>query len=179
MRASPPSRSYAIGEEHALVQRFWERLRVFALRRLGDAASAEDVAQETMDRVLAARREGRLREEEALPGFVFATARNICLHRARAAGREDRAIRRLGADEDDDATVGDALTALVSEERRAAVRSALARLGPDDQTLLRLLYFEQLDSADVAARLVCSVGALRVRKHRAVQRLAELLETRS
>lgn len=179
MRASPPSRAFAIGEEHALVQRYWERLRVFALRRLGDVASAEDVAQETMDRVLAARREGRLRLEEALPGFVFSTARNICLHRARAAGREERAIRRLGANEDDGATTDDALTTLVSEERRAAVRSALALLGPDDHRLLLSLYFEQLDPADLARRLDCSIGALRVRKHRALQRLAEVLATGS
>lgn len=177
MRASPPFPVFAIGEEHAIVERYWERLRVFAMRRLGDVTFAEDVAQETMDRVLAARREGRLRLEEALPGFVFSTARNICLHRARAAGREERAIRRLGANEDDGATTDDALTTLVREERRAAVRAALARLGPDDHRLLLLLYFDQLNPADVALRLDCSIGALRVRKHRALQRLAELVAT--
>ena len=174
MNPSHPSRADAIGEEPAIVARYWERLRVFALRRLRDSAAAEDVAQETMDRVLAARREGRVRDEGALPGFVFSTARNICLHHERSAGREERALRRVTA-ASDCLTTGDALTSLVSEEQRAGVRAALARLGEDDYRLLQLLYFDQLEPADAASLLGCSAVAFRVRKHRALERLSKLL----
>ena len=43
-------------------------------------AEAEDVAQETLRRVLAALEAGRVANLEALPGFVFQTARHLCLH---------------------------------------------------------------------------------------------------
>jgi RNA polymerase sigma-70 factor, ECF subfamily len=176
-RVSPTPGAEPVGDETALVRRFWERLRLFAFRRLADASAAEDVAQETLERVLEARRAGRVRDEEALAGFVFATARHVCLHHLRSMGREARALQRL-TPADERHTTDDVLAALVSDERRAAVREALPRLSDDDRKLLQLLYFEALDPLDAAAQLGCTVGALRVRKHRALQRLAELLAPR-
>lgn len=161
--------------ESALVARFWERIRLFAARRLHDVPMAEDVAQETIRRVIEALRAGRVEDLEALPGFVFQTARHICLQRLRSSGREQRAMERMASGSSEEADTPDALTALVSDERRAAVRAALAALDPPDRELLELLYYKALDSAEVAARLGISPGALRVRKHRAVRRLSELL----
>src|SRR5262249_15834643 len=43
-----------------LTAQFWDRLRFFAMRRLRDAALAEDVAQETLRRTLEALRGGRI-----------------------------------------------------------------------------------------------------------------------
>jgi RNA polymerase sigma-70 factor (ECF subfamily) len=63
----------------------------------------------------------------------------------------------------------------VSEERRRRVRTALETLSPEDRDLLRAVYFAQVDMAELAAKLGLSPGALRVRKHRAVQRLAAAL----
>jgi RNA polymerase sigma factor (sigma-70 family) len=64
----------------------------------------------------------------------------------------------------------------VSEERRARVRTALESLAREDRDLLRALYFDQLDTSELSARLGVSHGALRVRKHRALQRLADVLQ---
>jgi RNA polymerase sigma-70 factor, ECF subfamily len=160
--------------ERDLAPRFWERLRVFAARRLGDTALAEDVAQEALRRTAAALREGKVHDPDALPAFVFQTATHLCLHHFRSRGREARALTRLAAAAE--ATAGpDPLAALVGEEARAAVRRALAALDPDDRALLRSLYYEQADPAEVARRLGVTPGALRVRKHRAHARLAQLL----
>lgn len=167
-----PARSDPAGD---LAERFGERLRLFALRRVRDAATAEDVAQETLRRVADALRAGRVANLDALPGFVFQTGRHVCLEQQRAAGREERALRRLGASSDETAPVPDALAMLIGEERRVAVRRALAALDDDDRTLLRQVYFDQLDSAEMARRLGVTAGAFRVRKHRALRRLAVLL----
>ena len=70
----------------------------------------------------------------------------------------------------------DALNALISEERRARVRLAIADLNDDDRDLLSLLYYEGLDTETTALRLKVTPAALRVRKHRALKRLAELLD---
>ncbi|HYK82590.1 MAG TPA: sigma-70 family RNA polymerase sigma factor [Gemmatimonadales bacterium] len=171
---TPAALPTAVPTEAALAVRFWERLRLFAARRLGDRAAAEDVAQETLRRVLEAVRGGRLEEPAALPGFVFSTARHICAQHYRAAGREARALERLDAGRSSGGHA-DALAALITEERRRAVHHALARLAESDREILQLVFYEQVETEQVARRLALSPGAVRVRKHRALRRLSELL----
>jgi RNA polymerase sigma factor (sigma-70 family) len=159
-----------------LTERFWLRLRVFAARRLRDRNVAEDVAQETIRRVLEALREKRVDNLDALPAFVFQTARNICLHHGRSAHRETGALRRFGSSQSFvTGEEADPLSALIDRNRREQVRGALEAMRPEDRELLRMLYVDALDTAEVAARLGIDSGALRVRKHRALQRLAGIL----
>ncbi|MEO8034273.1 MAG: sigma-70 family RNA polymerase sigma factor [Acidobacteriota bacterium] len=159
-----------------LTERFWMRLRMFAVRRLKDRNAAEDVAQETIRRVLEALRDQRIRNLDALPAFVFQTARNICLHEARSARREGAALFMFGGNQA--TTTGpedDPVTSLIDRARREEVRAATQRLGPEDRELLQLLYGDGADNAEIARRLGIDPGALRVRKHRALKRLALLL----
>lgn len=172
-----PSSFAALPNEADVADRFRERLRVFAARRLRDTASAEDVAQETLRRVVDALRAGRVANPAAFPAFVFETARHICLQQHRSAGREGRALHRLH----DDGTAHspaapDPLAALVSEERGNRVREALGSLSANDRELLRMLYHEEAETAAIASRLRVTPAAVRVRKHRALQRLGELLD---
>jgi RNA polymerase sigma-70 factor, ECF subfamily len=160
--------------EGELAERFSMRLRFFASRRLGNVTIAEDVAQETLRRVMIAMRERRIVDIAALPGFVFETARHICLQLQRTAGREERALEKLRVAEPD-AKPPDALVALVSEERRAAVRRALAVLDDADRELLRLAFWQQLATEALARHFVTTPGAVRVRKHRALRRFAAQL----
>lgn len=162
--------------EAELADRFTERLRLFAARRLGDASAAEDVAQETLRRVVESLRANRIENLAALPGFVFQTARNICMHWTRSKSREQHALSRFESQSSGATAEGsDALNAIITEERRTRVRAALSHLKDDDRNLLSMLYYEGLDSEVVAKRLDLAVPALRVRKHRALRRLAELL----
>lgn len=163
--------------EAELADRFTERLRLFAARRLGDASAAEDVAQETLRRVVESLRANRIENLAALPGFVFQTARNICMHWTRSMNREQHALSRFESQSSGATAEGsDALNAIITEERRTRVRAALSHLKDDDHKLLSMLYYEGLDSEVVAKRLDVALPALRVRKHRALRRLAELLD---
>jgi len=169
-RVSLPS-----GSETELVARFHERLRVFAARRLGDAA-AEDVAQEALRRVIEALRSGRLRDPAALPSFVFETARHVCQHRLRSEAREGRALERFHLTSTaETASSIDPLLNLERVEIVEQVRTAMERLPKGDVEILRLFFFEGLDTAAVGRRLDLEVGATRVRKHRALRRLDALL----
>jgi RNA polymerase sigma factor (sigma-70 family) len=166
--------------EGDLASRFWGRLRLFALRRLGEISAAEDVAQETLRRVGEAVREGRIHQPAALDAFVFQTARHICLQLHRSAGREARALSRASIGEAPEVVPrapADALTALIAEEQRVAVRHALTCLAPNDTELLRLAYYDLMNAEQIAERLGTTVIAVRVRKHRALRRLADLLGT--
>lgn len=157
-----------------LHDRYWKRLCIFAARRLRDRSAAEDIAQETLRRVIEALRENKVEKLEALPAFVFQTARNICLHYGRSARRQEGALLRFRSGLDD-VSNDDPLLTLVDEARAAAVRQAMDRLDEDDRQLLRVLYADDLKTSEIAQRLGIDAGTLRVRKHRALKRLAELV----
>ncbi|MEX1245658.1 MAG: sigma-70 family RNA polymerase sigma factor [Thermoanaerobaculia bacterium] len=159
-----------------LTARFWDRIRFFAMRRLRDMALAEDVAQETLRRTLEALRAGRIEKPEALPSFLFETARHVCMHKTRSAGREAKAFQRFAADsEEDSSPSADPLSGLISEERREQVRRCLAQLDETDRRLLALSYEEALGAEEIGVRLGITAGAVRVRRHRALGKLAELM----
>jgi RNA polymerase sigma-70 factor (ECF subfamily) len=157
-----------------LFGRFHARLLIFGMRRLGNRADAEDMAQDALQRVAKALDENRLREPGALPGFVFQTARHVCQQWLRKRGRERRALASFGsgASEIDDSAP---LTDLIDVERRRAVRLALQSLGAEDRQLLEQLYAHDADPEQVARGLGITAGALRVRRHRALKRLSEML----
>jgi RNA polymerase sigma-70 factor, ECF subfamily len=156
------------------LEEFRAVLRVFAARRIGDWAAAEDVSQEALRVGLEALRAGRISSLEALPGFLFKTAVHICMHRGRSVSREKRALERWRADADE-AGADDALSSLLSEERREDLRKALAELEPEERRLLELTYDQELDSEEIGRRLGLTPGAVRVRRHRAIRRLSALL----
>jgi RNA polymerase sigma-70 factor (ECF subfamily) len=163
-------------DEDALVARFWGRILVFARQRVATAVEGEDVAQETMRRVLEAVRQGRLRAPEALPSFVFETARNVCRQRHRSDARRGRAVDRLRRWLSHADLSVDPVGEITSERNRETVRKALTQLAEDDRELLRMSFYEALDTTEVARRLDVTAGTLRVRRFRALQRLRAILE---
>lgn len=157
-----------------VVARFRQRIVIFGVQRLRNRDDAEDLAQETLSRVVAALEKGGLKDPESLPAFVYQTARNVLKERFRKAGRETRALQRY-QHEPGEGPVPDAFATLVSAERCREVRSAMQKLSADDRNLLQWLYGQGLDAAEVAARLGMAAGAIRVRKHRALDRLSAAL----
>lgn len=161
-----------------LHDRFWKRLVLFASRRVSDSSSAEDIAQETLRRVFEALRDHRVENLDALPGFVFQTARNICMHHGRSARRERTAMQRFSSGAAT-MTEGSAVGDLVASERAQALDRAIAELQDADRNLLRLLFVDGLDTQTVALRLQIDAGTLRVRKHRLLKRLSDIVGARS
>jgi RNA polymerase sigma-70 factor (ECF subfamily) len=164
-----------LSDARVLEERFLSRLRWFATRWTGDAQAGEDAAQEALQRVLRALAEGRVKRLEALPAFVYQTARHVCSHQHRAAGRERRMLARYGSEPLAE-PAPDPLNELVSVERQAEVRRALAAMDDADRKLLVALYVHEQSAGQLAAELQLTDGALRVRKHRALKRLSERLD---
>lgn len=157
----------------AVSDEYWNRVRLFAARQLHDAAEAEDVAQETMRIVLEALGRGTIQNVQALPGFVFQTAKNLCLKRMRTGRRGSAALAKLGADEIDPAP--DSLSAFIAEEEMQRLREAMDGLLENDRLLLQLFYVEGLGTEEVARRLSITAVAARVRKHRLIARLSSII----
>lgn len=164
--------------EVALAEHYFPRLRIFATRRLGDAAAGEDAAQETLRRVFIALREGRVRDLQALPAYIFEVARHVCFHHVRASRRVAHIQVPLSDVETVPATEHDPLATLISAERVQLVRTALGVLSEEDRELLRLTYVEGLTAEQIGERLGLSAGNVRVRRHRAKQLLKASVTSR-
>jgi RNA polymerase sigma-70 factor (ECF subfamily) len=65
---------------------------------------------------------------------------------------------------------------LIRQEQQERVRAALAELAPSDREILVMRHLEQMETAEIAAALGISEGAVRNRQYRAVMRLRGLLE---
>jgi RNA polymerase sigma-70 factor, ECF subfamily len=65
---------------------------------------------------------------------------------------------------------------LSRQEQREQVHAALAELAPQDREILVMRHLEQMETAEIAAALGISEGAVRNRQFRALMRLRTLLE---
>jgi RNA polymerase sigma factor (sigma-70 family) len=146
--------------------------RRVARARGADASTADDIAQETITRLLAA--SARLEPEARLP-FALTTAGNLLVSLHRAADRDRRHRHRLA---DYQAPNDPQLTALALDEA-AAVRAALAALTPDDRRLL-VQHVEGESTADLATLEGSNAAAIaaRLARTRAKLRLDYLLALR-
>ena len=158
--------------EAELVDRFYARIYAMALARTGEREVARDLSQEVMLAVLRALREGRLREEDGLAGYVWTTARNqISYYFRRRAVRSEEPVPDALESE-----LPDPEECLHDSRRRRAARLALDRLGRADRQLLYLSFFEGLKPREVAARLGLAPPVVRMRKSRALKRARAVLE---
>jgi RNA polymerase sigma-70 factor, ECF subfamily len=138
----------------------WTSVHGLALREaravLGHGPDAEDAAQEAAIR--AWRRRATCRE--APSGWIRAIARNEAL---RVAGRRSDTAPL----EDADGVAGDAPS--LTDPR--AVRAAVGSLDHADRLLLLLRYWADLTQSEVARAMEMPEGTVKVRLHRARQRL--------
>jgi RNA polymerase sigma factor (sigma-70 family) len=150
-----------------LFERHHARLFGFCLGLLGNREAARDLVQDVFFRVLRYRES--FKPEAAFGPWLYRMARNACIDQLRKGGRE-----RLG---DPDLEQPDP-SPLVSEDLQREgelemLRAALARLPEDKRELLLLARSGSLSYEQIAGLVGCSVGALKVRVHRALQQLRE------
>ena len=152
----------------ALVERYRDRYARYAARMLGSADAAEDAVQDAF--VRAFDQLAQCKEPEKFVGWFFLILRNRCF----AERRRDRTSAPLEAAETvaaADRTDGGAETA----ERRRALQQALLELTPDQREVFVLKHVEGLSYGEIAERLSTSVPSLKMRMHRAYDKLREQL----
>jgi RNA polymerase sigma-70 factor (ECF subfamily) len=157
-----------------LVERYRRQVYALALRHLGDATEADDAAQETFVRAyvnLASYRPGT-----KFASWLLAITVHWCVdQRRRQACRARYAAppeRHDGREADrPDAADGPETLALAAERRRA-VGAWVGTLPADQRQVLHLYYSQQLSYVEIAAALGQPISTIRMRLHRARQRLA-------
>lgn len=172
------SDSPVIKEQAALLESFRPRLLYFALNRLRDRTSAEEVVQETMTVVLQALLESRVEDPARLPGYIFGVARNRVFRVRRERAREadpgpDGQLAEPGP------WLEDVEAAFLLEEQRQKVREALSLISPDDRDILERTFAADDSLEEIAATMGIPYAAIRKRKSRALQRLKKIFLERS
>jgi RNA polymerase sigma-70 factor, ECF subfamily len=137
---------------------------------LRDRSAAEDVTAAAFERAYRKQRTFRA-DRGSERAWLFGIARNTALDELR---RRKRAAA-LTADPADleSAPPDDTAEAAL---RRAAVRVALAGLGPRERELIGLKFHAGLDNAEIAAVLGVSVSNAGTQLHRAMTKLREAVE---
>lgn len=135
---------------------------------------AEEIAQETFLRAWS--RLGDYDPARAeFSTWLFTIARNLALHElSRAAVKHEVATAETLPEIPCDGV--EPAHALHRRQLRRRVHAALLDLPLTDRSALALAYFQELDLASIARIEDCTVGAIKLRLHRAKQRLRQLLE---
>ena len=132
-------------------------------RRTGDRDRAEDIAQETFARAVAAP------PENPRP-WLFAVALNLIREDGRRSVRQGRRLQLLRAEVPHSAPMAD--SEFDREERARAVRTALNQLSERDREAL-LLKAEGFNYDEIATTLGLAKGAIGTTLARARRRLVE------
>jgi len=169
---------------HEIVVRYEDRVHTLCFRWLGDAATAEETAQDVFLALF--RSLGAFRGDAALSTWVFKITLNHCknkrLHRSRRGwGRteslgprpEEEGPERQVADDGPGADAGTA-----TRQARALVTEALERLDDDHKQILLLRDVEDLSYEEIAEILEVPRGTVKSRIHRARAELASILARR-
>jgi len=150
--------------EH-LYRTYFEDVHRFAFWLCGDRSEADDLASETFIRAWSRRNQ---LHTETLKAYLLAITRNTFLDLRRRARKNES----LSAEWPDNAPDPHRrATARIELDRE---RSQLARLPETDRVALLLRTEESLPYAEIARVLGISLGAARVKVHRARRKLLDL-----
>lgn len=179
------------GDMHAfgaLVAKYQDRIYNLILRMCGQAADAEELAQETFLKAL--ERIDQFRGKSQFYTWLFRIGTNLALSHRRRGGR----IRFHPLDNGDDGseTQADSLTAAMASRREAApderaqaaeskreISAALDELDEEFRLVVVLREIEEMDYTQIADVLDVPVGTVKSRLHRArlilQEKLADLI----
>lgn len=155
-----------------LFQEFAPRVKAYMMRRGADAATAEDLAQETL---LTVWRKASLYslDKGSAASWIFTIARNLRIDRLRRempwqelpAGREAEASDDIPPDE-----------ALAERERHERIKQVLATLPQDQAGVVSLSFVDGLTHSEIADRLGLPLGTVKSRMRLAYQKIREAVE---
>ena len=153
-----------------LVVRYRRAVYRLCYRFVGNHEDATDLAQETFLR--AYRALSNFKGDSAVGTWLHRIAVNLSLNAV--AGR----ARRAETNEERAAPVAsdpDAMSRLLSGERAAQVRAAIARLPPKQRATLVLRVYQEMPHQEIADLLGSSVGAVKANFFHALANLKRLL----
>lgn len=151
-----------------LFERHHARLYRYCLRMTGNRASAEDLVQEIFMKIL--KYKATFRDDSDFVPWMFGVGRNACLGHLRRAANAHVSEHDL----DEIPSKDEPFETPDQDQEGELVRRALLRLPAERREVLVLSRFEFKTYEEIAQALDCTVGAVKVRVHRAMKQLREV-----
>lgn len=151
-----------------LFEQHHRRLYNFFLLATGKRAASEDLVQDVFFRMLKYRH--TYREKGEFETWMFRIARNARVDYYRSQRHQDSIDDHPDLVDDGP----DPSETVEQQDDVAMLHQALAELPEDKREVLIMSKFTEMKYEDIGAVLGCTVGAVKVRVHRAIRDLAEI-----
>jgi RNA polymerase sigma-70 factor (ECF subfamily) len=164
-----------------LVHRYGDGVLGYLFHMTGSRDQAEDLFQETFQRV---HEKARTYRGGSFKSWLYTIATRVTIDTARRRKRATVLSLSRDTDCEDDPAPLEALVAqdapnpvdeAVKEEQKEQVRRAIESLPIGQRAALVLAYYQQLSYPEVAETLGCSVGSVKTQMSRALAKLARML----
>jgi len=148
------------------------RLKSYMIRQGADAATAEELAQETL---LTVWRKAQLYsgEKGSASTWIYTIARNLRIDRIRREHPWQELPEGMNEEASDDTPPDEAVS---ERERSQRVRDALTSLPSEQHEVVVLSYLDGLSHSEIAERLGLPLGTVKSRMRLAYQKLRESVE---
>ncbi|MDE2311939.1 MAG: sigma-70 family RNA polymerase sigma factor [Patescibacteria group bacterium] len=160
--------SAAFGE---IYNRFFQKIYRFIYFRVSHKELAEDLAEEVFLKAFA--KIHSIRQELALEGWLYQIARNLVIDYY----RQKRTEVDLSAVENTLEYEFNVIDALSLDQDQKLLLKLINQLPEEQQIVIKLKFFENLNNETIAEMLHKSQGAIRVIQHRAITKLQTLLQS--
>jgi RNA polymerase sigma-70 factor (ECF subfamily) len=154
--------------EAELYRRFAPRVRLYGLRHLRDEEAARDLMQQVLLQTIEKLRAGGVRDMNMIASFILGTSRMLALNLRRRERRREALLERLP-------TEGPAFIPATSAIDEDLLEGCLSTLGERERTVVRLTFYGEKSSREIAMTLGTSEGNVRVIRSRAIDRLRACL----
>ena len=156
----------AFGEIYNL---FFKKIYLFIFFRVGHKEVAEDLAEEVF--LKAFTKISSIKEDAAFEGWLYQIARNLVIDYY----RQKKSVVALEEIENTLEYETNVVDVLNLQDQQKVLLKHLKELGPEQQVVLKLKFFEDLENSEIAELLHKNEGAIRVIQHRAITKLQELI----
>jgi RNA polymerase sigma-70 factor (ECF subfamily) len=157
----------ALGEIYNL---FFKKIYRFIFFRVGHKEVAEDLAEEVF--LKAFTKLGSINESGAFEGWLYQIARNLVIDYYRQK-KSTVALEEIENTLEYETNVVDVVNL---QQQQKVLLKLLKELGAEQQVILKLKFFEDLENHEIAELMHKSEGAIRVIQHRAILKLQELIK---
>jgi RNA polymerase sigma-70 factor (ECF subfamily) len=151
-----------------LFERHHARLYRYCIRMTNHRSAAEDLVQDTFMKML--KYKTTFRDDSEFVPWMFGIGRNACLAHLRRT-TDDRVPKH---EQDLEKLPDEPTENPQDDDEHEIVHRALQRLPVERREVLVLSRFEFKSYEEIAVLLDCSVGAVKVRVHRALKQLREI-----